>query len=47
MKPSPPGPRESGQCILDVINLEPELVREGEVEESEKEDKMQGVLCRS
>ena len=32
VKPSPPRPRESAQCILDVINLELELVDEGEVE---------------
>ena len=42
VKPSPPRPRESAQCILDVINFEPEPVNEGEVEESEKEDKSAG-----
>ena len=47
VKPSPPRPRESAQCILDVINLEPEPVNEGEVEDSEIEDKMLGALCRS
>ena len=47
MKPSPPGSRESAQCILDVINLEPEPVNEGEVDASEREDNMLGVLCRS
>ena len=47
VKPSPPRSRESAQCILDVINLEPEPVKEGEVEDSEMEDKMLGVLCRS
>ena len=46
-QPSHPRPRESAQCILDVINLEPEPVNEGEVEASEREDKMLGVLCRS
>ena len=47
VKPSPLRSRESAQCILDVINLEPEPVKEGEEEESEKEDKVLGVLCRS
>ena len=37
VKPSPPRPRESAQCTLDVINLEPEPVKEGEVEETETE----------
>ena len=46
VKPSPLRPRETAQCILDVINIEPELVKEGEIEEVEKEDKMLGVLCR-
>ena len=32
--------RESAQCVLDVINLEPELVNEGDV-------KVLGVLCKS
>ena len=31
VKPSPLRSRESAQCILDVINLEPEPVNEGEV----------------
>ena len=47
VKPSPPRSRESEQCTLDVINPEPEPVKEGEVEESVKEDKMLSVLCRS
>ena len=47
VKPSPPSPRESAQCIPDVIHLEPEPVSEGEVENSEKEVKVLGVLCRS
>ena len=47
VKPSLPRSRESAQCILDVINLERERVNEGEVEASEREDKMLGVLCRS
>ena len=47
MKPSPPGSRESAQCILDVSNLEFEPVNEGEVEASEREDNMLGVLCKS
>ena len=37
MKPSPQRPRDSAHCILDVINLKPEPVNEGEVEDSEKE----------
>ena len=44
VKPSPPRSREPAQCILD-INLEPEPVKEGELEEGEKEDKMLVVLC--
>ena len=47
VKPSPLRPRESEQCIPDVINLEPEPVSEGEVENSENDVKMLGVLCRS
>ena len=47
VKPSQIRSRESAQCILDVVNLEPKPVKEGEEEESEKEDKMLGVLCRS
>ena len=46
-KPSPQRPRESVQWILDVINLEPEPVREGEVNEGEVDVKKVGVLCRS
>ena len=45
VKPSPLRSRESAQCIPDVINLELELVSEGEVEDSENEVKMMGVLC--
>ena len=37
VKPSTLRPRESAQCIRDVINLEPELVGEGEVENRENE----------
>ena len=47
VKPSPRRSRKSAQCTLDVINLEPERVKEREVEESEKEDMMLGVLCRA
>ena len=47
VKPSPLSPRESAQCILNVINLEPEPVNEGEVEESDIEDKNTGQKCRS
>ena len=46
-KPSPRRSRKSAQCILDVINLKPEPMKEGEVEESEKEDMMLRVLCRA
>ena len=47
VKPSNLRPRESAQCIRDVINLEPELVSEGEVENRENEVNVPGVLCRS
>ena len=47
VKPSPRRSRKSAQCILDVINLKPEPMKEGEVKESEKEDMMLGVLCRA
>ena len=43
--PSPLRPRESEQCIPDVINLEPEPVSEGEAENSEKEAN-EGVVVR-
>ena len=35
-KPSSLRSRESAQCILDVINLEPEPVNEGEVDEKSR-----------
>ena len=40
VKPSVLRSRECAQCILDVINFEPLPVKEGEVEEGEKEDTM-------
>ena len=46
VKPSPPSSRESAQCVLDVINLEQEPVKEGKVEESEKEDKNAGCTVQ-
>ena len=46
VKPSPPRSRESAQCLLDVINLESEPVKEGEVEESDKEDKNAGCTVQ-
>ena len=46
MKPSPLRPRESAQCVPDVTNLEPESVNEGEIENSENEVEVLGVLCR-
>ena len=46
VKPSTLRPRESAQCIRDVINLEPEPVGEGEVENRENEVNV-GVLCKS
>ena len=45
-KLSPQWSRESAQGFLDVTNLEPEPVKEVEVEENETEDKMLDVLCR-
>ena len=36
VKPSPLRPSESAQCILDVINLEPGPVNDGEVQANEK-----------
>ena len=46
-KPSSVRPRESVHWILDVINLELEPVREGEVDEGEVDVKKVGVLCKS
>ena len=47
VKPSPLKSRESAQDILDVINLEPGRVNEGEGEASEREGNMLGALCKS
>ena len=46
VKPLPLKSRESAQCILDVINLELEPVKEGEVEKSEKRGQSAGCTVQ-